>query len=121
MKNPAVIESKEHIDLLFDKINCFSTDDELKAHLVQYLCVQVSGFLETSIQSLLIAYVKSQSNSFVVNYAERQLQRSLRNPNMETIFQVMKSFNPAWEVELKERITDEMRGAIGSIRSNEIR
>ena len=118
MKNPAIIEAKEYLDRLFNKVNSFSADDELKSHLVQYLCIQVSGFVETSIQSLLTEYARNQSNFFVANYVERQLQRNFQNPNMETIFQVMKSFNPDWEIDLQTQVTDEMRGAIGSIRSN---
>ena len=118
MKNTAIIEAKEHLDRLFSKVNSFSTDDELKSHLVQYLCVQVSGFVEISMQALLAEYDRNQSNSFVANYVEQQLQRNFQNPNMETIFQMMKSFNPDWEVDLKTQVTDERRGAIGSIRSN---
>ena len=119
MKNPTVIEGKERLDRLFEKVNAYNEDEELKAHLVQYLCVQVSGFIETSVRAILIDYAgRKGSDQYVSNFVENQLQRSIQNPNVDTILQLIRSFNANWEVCLRAQVTEEMKSSIGSIRSN---
>lgn len=118
MKNPSILEAKERLDRLFNQVAALSDEDEMKSHLTQYLCVLVSGFIETSIQSILIEYVRMQADESVARYVESQIERRLINLDIQGILTVMGNFNPDWETTLRTQITQEMRGDIGSVRAN---
>ena len=47
MKNIEVIRYQQRLDDLFKKIVAFAEDIELQSHWARYLCILVSGFLET--------------------------------------------------------------------------
>ena len=53
MKNRETVQAKDRLDYLFSRVNEFSEDLELQSHWARYLCVRVSGFIETSIRSIL--------------------------------------------------------------------
>ncbi len=57
MKNRETVQAKDRLDYLFSRVNEFSEDLELQSHWARYLCVRVSGFIETSIRSILSEYV----------------------------------------------------------------
>lgn len=61
MKNRETIQAKDRLDDLFSRVNEFSGDLELQSHWARYLCVRVSGFIETSIRSILSEYARKMS------------------------------------------------------------
>ena len=114
MKNRAVVQAKNRLDDLFDRINELSGDIELQSHWAKYLCVRVSGFIETSVRAILIEYAKDKSDPYVANYVEYRLNQ-LRTPNMERILQLLGSFRSTWDDELRSLTEGELKHAIDSI------
>lgn len=118
MKNTEVIRAKQKLDNIFAKIYQLPLDDiELKSHWARYLCILVSGFLETSVRSIYSEYAKKVSNSNVANFVERKLA-DLQNPKMEKILQLTGTFNPEWESNLRIATEGELKDAINSIVAN---
>lgn len=123
MKNPKVIEDKERLDLLFAKINDINEDDELKAHLVSYSCVRISGFIQKSIRAIVSEYAEGLDGSDEFLHWEKgeftkPRIRDFQNPNIRNIRVLIRSFNRDWEIRVRSKLTDRMIAAITSVNSN---
>ena len=95
-----VSKYKFRIDNLFNK--CERMDDlELSAHCARYLCILVSGFLDTSIQTIYSKYAEDCSNPKISSFVSKQLGR-LTNLNMKKIEDLAKSFSDSWAKELTD-------------------
>ena len=117
MKNRETVQAKDRLDDLFSRVNEFSGDPELQSHWAKYLCVMVSGFIETSIRSILSEYARKMSAPSVANYVENRL-RSFQSPNMERILQLLRAFDSTWADELKSSTEGEPKDAIDGIKAN---
>jgi len=117
MNNKIVGQKKQRLDNLFKAIKAESWEEEIQSHWAKYLCVLVSGFIETSIRVLLSEYARKRSAKEVANYVESNLE-NFRNPNMERICILVGNFNPEWRQNLENTIDEEVRGAINSIVAN---
>lgn len=123
MKNPKVIEDKERLDLLFAKINDINEDDELKAHLVSYSCVRVSGFIQQSIREIVSEYAEGLDGSdkflrWEKGEFTKPRIRDFQNPNIRNIRVLIRSFDRDWEIRVRSKLTDRMIDAIKSVNSN---
>ena len=96
-----LFNKKQRLDHLFNKVGLINDDLELQAHWSRYLCVLVSGFIETSVQDIFYEYSKTKSDVFVANFIERSLER-FYNPKMEKILNLTGKFNLEWENQLRE-------------------
>ena len=123
MKNPKVIEDKERLDLLFEKINDLNEYDELKAHLVSYSCVRVSGFIQQSIRAIISEYAEGLdgADEFISwerkEFIEHKI-REFQNPNIRNISVLIRSCDRAWGLRVHSKLTDRMIAAITSVNSN---
>lgn len=115
--NKEVLRSQSRLDDLFDKVSRLSEDPELQAHWSRYLCVLVSGFLETSIRQIFSEYTKTKAHPKIVNYVEKQLER-FQNPNVESVLQLAGAFDPSWRSELEDTVDEEVLAAVNSIVTN---
>ena len=69
MKNIKVIRYQQRLDNLFSKIEQLPLDDfELRSDWARYLCILVSGFLETGIREIYTEYAKNKASPYIVNY-----------------------------------------------------
>ena len=117
MRNRRAVQSKDRLDYLFERIGDVS-DLELQNHWARYLCVRVSGFIETSVRSILIDYAINSSAPDVANFVRHRLESGrggFQNPNMGNIIDLLKSFNSEWARLVESVATDEMKQAINSI------
>lgn len=117
MKSQAVNQHKQRLDHIFVQVSAFSADPELGSHWARYLCVLVSGFLETSVQTLYFEYAKARSSREVASFVESRLKR-FQNLNMQRILDLSGAFNPAWRESLKAATEGEPKDAINSIMAN---
>ena len=123
MKNPKVIEDKERLDRLFAKIHDFDQDDELKAHLVSYSCVRVSGFIQQSIRAIISEYAEGLdgADKFISWERKEFIERKIdefQNPNIRNISVLIRSCDRAWGLRVHSKLTYRMIDAIGSVNSN---
>ena len=117
MSNIAIVRYRQRLDQLFARIAGLSGDLELQSHWSRYLCVLASGFLEVSVRAIYIDYGKTKATPYVANFVERQLN-DFQNPKMEKILELAKSFNPAWEAELRIATEGELKDSVDSIVTN---
>ena len=117
MKNPEVARRQQRLNHVFSQISSFAEHLELQAHWASYLCILVSGFLESSLRTIYAEYARHKSAPNVSNFVQRRL-RGFQNPNMEAIIQLTSSFNPDWARDLKDATDGELKDAVDSIVAN---
>lgn len=115
--NKEVLRSQSRLDDLFEKVSSLPDDPELQAHWSKYLCVLVSGFLETSIREIFSEYTKTKASPKIINYVEKQLER-FQNPNVESVLQLAGAFDPSWRSNLENTVDEEVLSAVNSIVTN---
>lgn len=117
MKNQEISSNKQRLDNLFKKITAFSTDTDLQSHWARYLCILVSGFLETSVRIIYREYAKKKATPQVANFVEGKLE-DFQNPKMEKILQLTGLFSKEWANELRLETEGELKDAVDSIANN---
>jgi hypothetical protein len=118
MKNREISSNKQKLDYLFEKVTAFSGDTYLQSHWARYLCISVSGFLETSVRIIYREYAKkSKAPPEVANFVEEKL-KNFQNPNMDKILQLTGGFSKEWASELRLQTDGELKAAVESISNN---
>ena len=120
--NQHYMERKNYIDYLFKIVDTIQTDekidDEIKSCLARYLCIIVSGFVETSIQNIYSEYTRKRAQTNVINYVSRKLA-GFQNPKIGKILELSGGFCKSWANELEDLIKDEEIGdSINSLVDN---
>lgn len=117
MKTVEAIRYKARLDNLFGKITALSSDIELQAQWARYLCVLVSGFLETSVVAILARYSKEKAVPNVANYVGCQLD-TFQNPTMGKILQLVNAFSQDWYDSLSAKTDGKLKSSVDSIAAN---
>lgn len=118
MKTLAVVKYKQQLDALFSKVEAATGDDlELQSHWAKYLCVLISGFIETAVREILKEYAKNKSSSNVSNFVANRLN-GFQNPNMQKILEIVGAFSPEWQAMLETETEGQPKHAIDSIVAN---
>lgn len=106
---------KRRLDSTFARMGSLpDADFESKSDFARYLCVLVSGFVETALAELAIEYCRKRSVPQVTNYATSQLGR-IQNVKAERLLQLMGSFEPSWRVEMENFIEGPRKDALDSV------
>jgi hypothetical protein len=117
MKYSEIYKVQKKIDDLFKEAKNLPSDPEILSHWAKYLCVLISGFLETGIAAIYVQYAQDRSHKNVTNYVTSELDFFM-NPSMEKILVLAGSFDKGWRKELENLVEGEMKEAIDSISSN---
>jgi hypothetical protein len=105
---------KQKLDATFGRALGVQGDAELLSDFARYLCVLVAGFLEQSMQELILEYSRNSASTAVQRYVESQIRR-FTNVNAERLVQLLGSFNQDWQVNLKDYLVDERKDAVNSV------
>lgn len=89
-------------------------DPELLADFARYLCVLVSGYLESVIVALVVDYAARRSAPEIAAFVDAQL-KNWTNPKVAKILALAQSINPAWKTSLETFIVDEKKDSIDSL------
>lgn len=117
MRNIEIVRREQRLDSLFARAGRAARDPELQSHWARYLCVLVSGFLETSIRTIFASYASARASTEVARFVTSQLG-FLRNPKMGRILELVRAFSADWEEQLKAATEGEIQEAVNSIVSN---
>ncbi len=117
MRNREVSSRKQQLDHVFRQTKNVSQDPEILSHWARYLCVLVSGFLESSIRIVYGQYAREKASPNVANFVEAEL-KYFQNAKMERILELARLFSPAWEAELRVATEGEPKDAVNSIVAN---
>ena len=117
MKPADVHRFEQRLALLFQRASALSDDIELQAHLARYLCVLISGYLETAIAEVYSEYAKRKGHPHLAAYVHRQMSR-FQNPNMTKVLALVRDFNPAWAEQLRVSTQGEIKDSVDSLVAN---
>ncbi|MBI4638264.1 MAG: hypothetical protein HY727_18150 [Candidatus Rokubacteria bacterium] len=117
MRDPDVSRAKQRLDYVFDLAGKLPDEPEVLSHWARYLCVLVSGFLETSIRGIYGKYAQNKAAPNIARYVEVELD-DFQNPNMPKILDLVGSFNPEWRIELEAASAGAPKEAVDSIVAN---
>ena len=107
--------SRTRLDSTFERVAAIPVDQiELRSDCSRYLCVLVSGFLETSVIALVVGYAQEKAQPRVARLAERKLSKTT-NLNGEKLSQFIGHLDPDWETELRKYLADERKAALDSL------
>lgn len=112
MKNRNISASKQRLDVLFAYIRDLRTlnNSQLEAQWATYLCIRISGLLETSIRSIYVSYCDNKAHPNVTRYIGNSFEIN-RSQNMkpDTILSLAGSFSQEWRTDLEAYILDDGR------------
>ena len=91
-----------------------NADTEIQSDFARYLCVLVSGFVETCVAELAIEHCKQRSSTTVTNYAAGQLDR-LQNLKAQKLVQLVGSFEKKWAIDLSAFMDGAPKEALDSV------
>ena len=110
MINQNIIANKQKLDDLFDQMRELRklSNNQIESQWATYLCIRISGLLETSIRSIYSSYCENKrTHPNIARYIGYSLDSS-RSQNMkpETILNLANSFNPVWRGEIENYLAD---------------
>lgn len=117
MKHIEIVRREQRLDSLFAKVRREARDPELQSHWARYLCILVSGFLETSIRTIFARYSSERTHPRVAAFVTAQLG-FLQNPKMGKILELVGKFSAEWAEQLEIDTQGEIKAAVNSIVAN---
>lgn len=106
---------KDALDATFTRASKIDpVEIELRADFARHLCVLVSGFIDQTIKSLTIEYVRSRSSETVTNHVSRSIV-NLTNLRSTKLVAHLQSFDANWKAELEALVADERKAAVDSV------
>ncbi len=112
-----VARMKQRLDDTFSRVRKIEYDPQLQSDFAKYLCVLVSGYIETAISQLLQEHARRAGARTLQNFVENKTRR-ITNANADKIAQLMGSFDPKWREEIRAYLNGERSHAINSIIGN---
>lgn len=112
MKTQYIISNKHKLDDLFEQFNELRTlnNAQIESQWAVYLCIRVSGLLETCIRSIYISYCEGKAHANISKYVGHSFDGN-RSQNMkpDNILKLAGAFSLEWRDELENFISDEGR------------
>ncbi|NRF71754.1 hypothetical protein HLB44_32695 [Aquincola sp. S2] len=105
---------RTRLDATFGRAPDSTSDIELQADFAKYLCVLVSGYLESCLCALLLAYAQVRCAPEIASFVERQLG-PWTNPKSEKIIDLFGAFSQSWRDDLAGYLIDERKDSVNSL------
>jgi len=105
---------RSRLEATFKRVELIDADPELQSDFAKYLCVLVSGFVETAVAELLVEHSRRNGSASLQRYVEAQTER-LTNLNTERLRQVLSSFDADWGKQVQRFVVDERKDAFDSV------
>lgn len=116
-----ILQSQQKLGHLFEQARLLleneAVDEEVKVQFVWYLCVRTCGFVESSVQKILMRYVESiSSNQPIQNFIDTR-SRNI-TPNRDGILRLVGDFNSEWQNTLRQLIQNEKSASLTNMVKN---
>ena len=117
--HPEIVDQQDRLKRLFEYADNLQDnpeiDTEIKAHFAQYLCIQTSGFIETSVKTILQEYVRSKTKDQpTLNLVNARMKRTL-NPARSTLLPFIGEFSKDWSESIKVGLRNELGTSLDSV------
>lgn len=90
---------------------------ELRADFARYLCVLVSGYVESAVVAIARDHARTKASPTVFGFVDSQFTRR-GTINADRLLQIVGSFNPEWRVKLDCFKHGEWKDALNSVVAN---
>lgn len=118
MIHQRIWSEKQRLDHVYSRVAKFnldqSLDPEISSYLARYLCIATSGFLEWSVQTLLVDYSDKRSSPEVTRFVTLRI-KEFQNPKMNAIIDLISRFSPDWAEELKAGTDGILKDGVDSL------
>ncbi len=116
-----ILDRQDELQDLFDEVNRLQNSGaihtDLAVQLTWYLCVRTSGFLENSVQIILLEYVQSKTVDVPTqNYVEENLKYI--TARYDDILRTVRRFNVNWRATLKQSNVQQFRPVLNNLVEN---
>lgn len=98
-----------------DKIS--KDDDELRSHMAKYICIRVSGLMETFFKRQLANYLQGSTPKPVENFVNSRF-KAFTSVNCKKISDTLGLFSEDWVIVFERDMTEAMRTSLDSIVAN---
>ncbi len=105
---------RQRLEATMSRVVLVQHDPELQSDFAKYLCVLVSGYVETAVTELLLEHSRRNAAPTVQRYVEARTRR-LTNLNSERLQQLLGSFDQDWREDLSLLLVDEKKDALDSV------
>jgi hypothetical protein len=110
-----VARLKQRLDETFKRVDKIPLEQiELRSDFAKYLCVLVSGYVESAAVEMLDSFTAQSASPRVQRYVAMQLEWFM-NPKRERLLQLLGSFDTAWRSSLEQVIVDDREAALSSV------
>lgn len=120
----SILEQQEKLERLFDLAKLLhddqSVDDQIKSAFVSYLCVRTSGYIETSVITILREYSETKTRAeipTIANFVQSHLQFTF-NPWPSQVLELVGRFNVNWKNHIRDEIRHEISESVYAIVKN---
>jgi hypothetical protein len=113
MSVKVISELEVKLDRLFARVEPMPEDD-IKAKLAEYLCIRISGLLESVIKQLVNEFLDGSVPQEANKYIVRKMQ-TVTNLTDDKLLKLLESFSTDWEVEFKKNVTAQEISSLNSI------
>jgi len=117
MKFDEHVRLEARLNDLFRQVAAFEHNPELQAHWAKYLCVLCSGYLETSVRTILKNHVRMKAAPHVADFVDGKLDE-FQNPKMQKILELCGTFKGQWREKLGTHVEGQLKDAVDSIVAN---
>ncbi|MEL1242788.1 HEPN domain-containing protein [Flavobacterium sp. DGU11] len=93
------------------------TDDEIQSHFSKYLCVKVSGLLESYIKAQIGDYVDTTSSKATAKYVKKNF-KNFTNIDYKKLCGFLESFDEKWKADLELVMEEEIISSLNTIIAN---
>ncbi len=116
-----IIDHQAKLQSLFDEVeslhNSGSINTDLFVQLTWYLCVRTSGFLENSMQIILLEYVQSKTSDIPTqSYVEQNLK--FVSAQYDDILKTVRRFNEDWRILLRKNNVQQYKSVLNNLVEN---
>ena len=105
---------QQRLDAVFARVDALPADAEIRSDFARYLCVLVSGFLETAIAELLLEHSRRSGAPTLQRFVDSKTS-NFTNANAEKLLQLLGSFDPQWRTAAEDFLQDEFKTAVDSV------
>ena len=109
-----VARLEQRLDTVFTRVKMLGGDAELQSDFSRYLCILVSGYLETSAKELVLEYSRKCGNASLQRFVD-QRTKQFTNAKTEKLKSLLNDFNPDWQSSLEAYVVDDLKDAVDSI------
>lgn len=104
----------QRLEATFKRVDLAQADPELQSDFAKYLCILVSGFVETAVKELLLEHSRNNAAPTLQRYVEARTRR-LTNLKSKRLLDLLGDFDPDWREKLSLLLVDEKKDALDSV------